>query len=72
MNVPEGMKVYRGRHKYKAGKELPASIGKKLEDRIKEKGEKVQKRKAETEARLKKDKKSTPVASVEANKDIDK
>ena len=71
MNVPEGMKVYRGRHKYKAGDPLPASIGKKLEDRIKEKGEKVQKKKAETEAKLKKDKKSSPVASAD-NKDSDK
>jgi hypothetical protein len=71
MKVPEGMKVYRGRHKYKAGKELPASIGKKLEDRIKEKGDKVQKKKLETEAKLKKDKKSSPVSPVE-NKDSDK
>ena len=68
MKVPAGMKVYRGRHKYKAGKELPASIGKKMEDRIKEKGEKVQKRKTETEARLKKEtkvKKPDSVAPVE-------
>ncbi len=60
MKVPAGVKVYNGTHRYKSGDELPARMGKKLEDRIKEKGEKVQKKKTETEARLKKGKGKKP------------
>lgn len=73
MKVPAGLKVYNGTHRYKSGDELPARMGKKLEDRIKEKGEKVQKKKTETEARLKKAKSKKPdsVVSVINNKGID-
>ena len=69
MKVPSGVKVYNGTHRYKSGDELPARMGKKLEDRIRVKGEAVQKKKTETEA---KKKKSEPVKSVIDNKDSGK
>lgn len=34
MKVPEGIKVYSGRHKYKAGEELPAHLSKALEKKL--------------------------------------
>lgn len=34
MKVPAGMKVYSGTHRYKAGEELPAHIGKNLEKKL--------------------------------------
>lgn len=34
MKVPIGMKVYSGTHRYKAGEELPAHIGKNLEKKL--------------------------------------
>ncbi len=37
MNVPEGMKIFSGRHKYKAGDPLPAHLGKALEKKLNKK-----------------------------------
>ena len=37
MKVPAGMKIFSGRHKYKAGEELPAHIGKALEKKLNKK-----------------------------------
>ncbi len=37
MNVPEGMKVFSGGHKYKAGEQLPAHIAKALEKKLNKK-----------------------------------
>ena len=34
MIVPEGMKIFSGKHKYKAGDELPAHISKSLEKKM--------------------------------------